>query len=307
MSKKLGEVIKQLRNNVNLSQAKLAEKTFYSQELISKIEKGTRSISPEMLVILSRVLKYDLVSLAKEIDYFESFEHYKIYNEMVMAIEKQNVLDLVKILDNEIVINEFTYGKVYLKKLYCECAVLAGVYGKPAESLEKCLMILNIDQETLKYFIPKLEQDRDYYACTSVLIKNLHDLKLYNERDIVINNIIFFLEENIFNEFRPISTIDYFWKKYYISTYNNKAQILFEDNQYEDALNICEKIIMYSIELQTLFLLHYLYKLRIEIYLKLNNYEKASELIKKFEHTCFFNNALDYFEQTLKEFNNKYF
>lgn len=291
---------------MNLTQVNLAELTFCSQELISKIEKGTRSISPELLIMLSKALKYDLVSLAKEIDSFENFEHYKVYNELVIAIEKQNILDLVRILDCEIVKNEFTYEKVYLKKIYCECGILADVYKKPLQSLEKCYMLLGITQDSLNNFLPKLEQDRDYYACISVLIKNLHDLKLHKERNIVIENTILFLEENIFNEFRPISTIDYFWKKYYISMHNNKAQILFDEKKFDESYCVCEKTIKYSIELQTLFILHYLYKLKIEILLMLGKNDDAIKLINKFESSCYFNNALDYFEQNMKHFNKEY-
>lgn len=306
MSKKLGAVIKQLRINVKLSQVDLSTQVFCSQELISKIEKGTRSVSSEMLIMLSKVLKYDLVSLAKEIDDFEKFEHYKVYNELVLAIEKQNANDLLRILECEIVKNEFNYEKVYLKKLYCECIVLAGVYKKPKESLEKCYLILGINQESLNQFVLKLDKDRDYYACTNVLLKNLHDLGLKKQRDTVINNIIYFLEEYIFNEFRPISTIDYFWKRYCICIFNNKAQILFEEMEYDKALKMCEKTIIYSIELQTLFLLHYLYKLQIEMLLELRKGSEAKKFFHKFQSACFFNNEHAYFQQSINFFEEKY-
>ncbi|HCC78496.1 MAG: hypothetical protein A2X25_09265 [Chloroflexi bacterium GWB2_49_20] len=90
----LGKRIREARLESNMSQAKLAEKAYFKQSSISKIEAGTRSVAAEEILYLS-------YALDKPIIYFFPKEFVYELSENELSLLEKELLIQVRHLSKE--------------------------------------------------------------------------------------------------------------------------------------------------------------------------------------------------------------
>lgn len=305
--KNIGEIIKYLRKSKKLSQEDLSELVGCSREFISQIERNKCNLPDYLILPLSKFLSHDISNLIKNIDKYENFNHYLISHKLIDLIEKKDNHSINLMLKNKTIVNEFDYGYPKVLKLYCS-SLIETVINKDIEmAIEICMQQLSLNNiYEIPNFKPTLGAYDRYYSTIIILGVNLHLVGKNELHKTLLFNTILFFEENIFNEFLPISTVDYFFKKYYILLLNNYADTLFTLGEFENALITCEKATLFAIDNQILYMVDLLTKLKIEILYNLNEVDKSKETYLQFKYICQLINNNSYFEDTTETFKIQY-
>lgn len=305
--KNIGEIIRFLRKSKNLSQENLSDLVGCSREFISQVERNKCNLPDYLLLPLSNFLTFDIPRLIKNIDKYNNFEHYILSCELIDLIEKNDNYGISTLLNNKIIINEFNYGYTNILKIYCMALVEKHINNNLNLSTKLCLQQLKIsDISNIDEFIPKLSQEDRYYSTILVLGANLHIIGDFKHHKILLNNTIDFLEQNIFNDLLPNSTISYYFKKFYIICLNNYADVHFTLNDLNNALIYCDKAIYISTKNNILFMLHLILKLKIEILYLLDKVDEAKEIYTDFKSICRLMQQLTYFESSSEKFKIQY-
>lgn len=104
----MGDLIRQARIEVNMSQAELAEKAYFRQAAISQIETGKRDVTASEIIYLSYALN-------KPITYF--------YSAYIINIKTED--DQLSILEQELLIQAKRLNPDDLKRLIAQARALA--------------------------------------------------------------------------------------------------------------------------------------------------------------------------------------
>lgn len=305
-NKALGSLVKQLRENNNLSQYQLGKITNISRSTLSMIEVGTRIPTEEQLLMLTRTLKFDLVTFSKNTTTYKTIEHYIIATELISAINEHSVKKIINIYEKNMMLIEFNYGSPMILKKYCEIIII--VYEKKDISLayKSTIEFLNIDINNLHKFKIPFNMPNYYYSLLVIVLYCLNFQKKYNEVLTLELIIIDFLESSYFNDDFPFLQIDTFYNKYYIVALNNLADTYFTLNQYKNALYNCNKGIKFSNKLNILSILPMLLIIKVEIQYNLNLISEAKETFIDFKSLCHITDNFNYFETYKKDFEIKY-
>lgn len=96
----LGKLIRDARIEANMSQGELAEKAYFRQSSISKIETGMRSLAAEDILYLSYALDKPIsYFFPKEFtEEFISKEEQQLEEELIMQVRRLDVGDLKKLI-----------------------------------------------------------------------------------------------------------------------------------------------------------------------------------------------------------------
>lgn len=304
MENNIGKLIRKLRIDRGLSQEQLANLCYRSRESISKFEKGLRNPSNAVLIELSLILEFDFVTYKMNIDKFKSDEHYIITHELIKCIDLHDNDKIIMLLNSDVVKNEFNYDEPLVIKQYCHILILINVYGDINGAYNLCVSYLEIDE--IKTFQPKINQYHQYYSIILNLIVCLNKMGEFENQLYLCAVTVNYLENTYFNHIIPHTSVDFFYKKYYIISLNNLADTHFYLNNLDDALKICNKGIQKSNELNILIILPMLLKLKIEIFCKLNNYCDAKSTYIQFNSFCEITNNVKYFEISTINFKKLY-
>ncbi len=305
--KNIGEIIRFLRKSKNLSQEQLSDLIGCTREFISQLERGKCNVPDYLVLPLSNFLNYDIPSLIKNIDKYNNFNHYVLSCRLINCIDSKNNIEINELLQNDIIINEFNYGYPLILKRYCVSLVELHINNDSNASIAVCLKQLDIENiNEVNEFSPKISQEDRYYSTILVLGVNLHLIGEEELHKTLLKNTLFFLEENIFNNVLPSSSINYFFKKFYIIILNNYSDILFNLNDWDLALSLCEKARLFAINNNILFLVELLLKLKIEILCSQDNYAFAKETYQEFKYICRFINKIEYYDASTELFKTKY-
>lgn len=166
--------------------------------------------------------------------------------------------------------------------------------------------VLNIKSlNDIKYFSPSLYNENRYYSTILLLGVNLHNLNKYTIHKQLLQNTLSTLEDHIYNDEISISLSSYFFKKYYVNLLNNYADALYTLKEYQTALDICIKAEDFSIKYSTLYMLHFVLKLKVETLYKLDNTDLANITFSNFKSLCYITKNLEYMESSIIDFKNK--
>lgn len=282
-----GKVIAMCRNNLNISQNKLAYKIGYKREYISQIERGVRPVPYKMLVPLSTALKYDFLNLFKSSDEYESFEHFRICQELVATINEKNIKQMMIKLDEVYSNKELGYGTPQIIIRYCEAYLQRYYYNDNNKSVNICLEILGLSSlDEIHHLKIKLYMDDRYYQCITLLTSNLHDLREYSYGITLSKGLVTILESNYFSNGLSSNLSTFFIKKLYIAALNNYSHFLNTINDQVNALLYCNKAIEFSKFYNISYMFEYLLKLKVEILYTLENYDNAKTEYKYFQTFC---------------------
>ncbi len=289
-----------------MSQLTLANMIGCERSLISKIELGKRTISNEYLIELSKALNFDFVTLNKNLKKYNNVSHYTLTYKLIDCVKNNDFTQMEKLLHDPMVINKFNYDKPLIIKLYCTALVEHHVHKNYKKSIDICFRSLDTNYKNINSFYPRQYQTHRYYSIILILGANFCMLKEYTLSKTLLESTINFLENNFFNETLPFSSIEYFYKKFYINILNNYADTLFILKDYENAFSYCEKAIIFANENDISFLIGLLLKLKFEILYNLNMIEKAKKTYFHFMATCELKGNIEYLEKTKKLIEEKY-
>ncbi len=306
MDYQLGDIIKEKRIEHGYTQQELADKIGYTRALLSKVEQSKRNPSYELLLELSYLLTFDFVTMYKNIGDYKSFKHYKLFHELLQAVEQRNINKISELLKNKTIKDEFTYGDTYIMREYCKSLVYLEIDKDVNKTHALCLNVLNIDESSIKDHRIKLNQPYNYYSLYMsyervLLFKN--DISTeYSLLEILVK----FLEKNYFNSIIPLTSIDFFYKKFYITVLNNLADVNFRLKNYEQSISICDKAIEKSKELNVLNMLYDIIMLKSENLFMIGEVEKARLFYSQLVDFCLLTNNNIFLERETKRLKQEY-
>lgn len=304
INKKIGHLIKRLRESRNISREQLAELTDYSKESIYKIENNLRNPSKNFLAALSKPLQFDFITYLNNINNYKSIEHFLITSELKQAIDTQNHDKIVELINSEIVSTEFTYGEPLIIAQYCKILIKIYVNKNINKAYKLCVSALNLSD--IRTFNPKINMPYQYYSIILSTTVCLHEKKQLESQLYLCETMIKFLENTYFNDIVPIASIEFFYKKYYIISLNNLADTYFHLNELDKASLTVSKGIKESVNLNVLNVLPILLKLKTEIECCCSNFYDAKKTYEQFNSLCEITNKEEYFDISTAAFKLKY-
>lgn len=302
----IGKIINFLRINKNLSQDQLANLTNVSRSVIAKIETGTRNPTEEQLIILSKKLNFDLNTFINKIHNYKSLEHYLLAYELTNLINTNHISNISDIIDKDPTFLELNYGEPKILKDYCETIVQIQIKNNIEAAYLSCINFFNIKDNNFSKFTPKINMPNQYYSMILNLWYCLCRKSDYKNSIILSNITISFFENLYFNDDLPFINIDNFYRKCYIICLNNLSDTLFMVNDYINALNVCNKAIEKSKQLNVLNILPMLSKLKVELLYNLDKIYEAQESYIDFKSICRLTDNIAYYEKSTTDFIAKY-
>lgn len=307
MKESVGKIVSDLRRKFGYTQLELAQLVYCSRQYVSHVENGVRPLSNKYVVPMSVALKFNFAQFIRQADKFETIEHYLITQEMIDYIGEAEYERLQKLLKKKTVVKEFTYGTPLLIKEYCEALVLTYIdkeYRAAEKSLLKTLGLKN--RYELTQLVIDFQDEERYYSCLALLacvlcLQGNHELAL-----MVVQKKIVFLEKFFFNNTVPPSAIEPYFRKLYIITLNNYADIAFNQENYQEALETCNKTKKVIVDSELAFALEVVMKLKVEALYKLDLIEEANKLYNEFKVVCKLKNSYDYFYNVNAYFSEEY-
>lgn len=298
------DLIKKLRKKNKLSQFQISELLNIPCSTYSMIESSHRKPNDEILVSLSNILNFDFITFSRKIKSYNSIEHYLLASELINYITLYDIGNIVNILENNSIIEEFNYGEPKIIKVYCEVLVLMHVKNDIELAYSTCVSFFKIDD--LSTFKPKINMPNQYYSLMLNLGYCLFKKDLFHESLILYNTLINFLENLYFKSELHFVHTPSFHKKYYIICLNNIADLYFTLENFDKALELCKKGIEKSNKLNILSILPSLINLKVEILCKLNNYSDAKLTYFQLKSLCEITDKLDYFNVSTEKLKNSY-
>lgn len=145
-----------------------------------------------------------------------------------------------------------------------------------------------------------------YYSAIQSLVCIFSMQKCYSKQKTICFILVDFLEQNYFNNIVPVTSIDVFYRKYYVVTLNNLADAYFSSNEYSEALTVCEKAINQCFTLDTNYAIFALLKLKVEILYNLNELTESKKTYNEFSVFCQIAKYHTYFENSTNKFKKIY-
>lgn len=273
----IGKIIAEKRKSKAMSQEDLAILLDCTQQFISKVERDKSGLSKIYQIKFSKIFDFDFVTLCNNLEHYRSLEHYLLSRELIIAIEEENRSKIKEILKDELLISEFNYGRPLILKLYSK-AVIA-LENKENERVFKFTLAVFEKDSILEMEDFKLETSQEYRYYSTILVLSIALEKTGHKALAlkVLKNTIDFLEASYFNVL-AISSIEYFFKKFYIAVLNNYSDLLFILGENNLALETCDKAIKFAIKNKILYTLDFLFYLKIEILYYLDRINEAKNL-----------------------------
>lgn len=293
-------LIKNLRLKKSLTQFQISKLLNIPSSTYSMIETGRRSVSNDILIPLSNILDFDFVTFSKNIHKYKTLEHYLLATELLQLIYLDDADKFTYILRNSPLINEFDYGEPQIIRTYCEVLSLIKVENNIDLAYDTCIDFLKI--KNLENFQPKMNMPNQYYCIILNLGYCLHQKNLHAETITLYTTLIGFLENLYFNPNIPFINTPSFHRKYYIICLNNIADVHFTLNNFDIALQMCNKGILKSSEYNVLIILPTLLILKVEILCKLDDYATAKSTYVQFKSLCEITSKMSYFETYTNKF-----
>ncbi len=307
MKKSFGNLIKETRIKNGFSQQELSEHTTYSRDYLSKIEVGKRNPSDDFLVSISTTLNFDFSTLYKKLNNFRSLDDYFFTNKLVEYIETKDIDRIKQMLENEITAYKMNYGEPRMTKEYCQALIIFYIDSNIDKTLHYCLDILEITYDKLDDYEIKVSSPY-YYSLLLLLGHIMSEKNDYDMLENFLKKFLTFIDNYYLNDILPIYSVEYYYKKLYITILNNYADTLLKLGECQLALNQCDKAIDMSNKLNILSLLPYLYKMKVEILYVTGNSLEAKQNLNYFQCICditnnnkYYDNIINYFK---KQFNN---
>lgn len=307
MNNNVGELISYNRNKVKMSQSELAKKMFCSRQNISHLENGKRQLKNEYIFPLSNILKFNFKQYVSNSYKFQNLQHYLIAQDLIDAVNSFDYDKIEKLHNDDILSNEFNYGCALVLRDYTKAVYINKKYNDYAYAEQLILNLLQVENRNdLLNFTPTFHDEERYYS-SIVLLSNI--LQKQNEIELastVIKNTLDFIELYYINDNIPSQSVDIFFRKLHIALLNNYSHLLFEQNNFEEALIYINTAYDMIIKYDILYSLDFILQLKVEILYKLNRIEESQDTYNDFKYACKIKNKHDYFNTVSQSFSEIY-
>ncbi len=282
---KLGQVVKKLRIYRKMSVKALSIKSGLSERQIYRIESGQEQTSKIITInLLSEALRFNLSDYLKIMSYFDSFDQYIEYTNLLSHINKKNLKQIRAFL-NRYSTNKLPYAHenlLYQAILYAKTMLVSENKSGNEKGLTYCYKALNMTETRFSPLNISSFITTEFSLLIFCQLENfLYRSAKYEESLLVTKKIIEYIEENYLNENFVALTLPHMVLRVYITELNNYADYLFKNNQYEESLKLA--ILAYNIlkSYRSCFAIDLIFILLIENNYLLNDIEKANEYLKK--------------------------
>ncbi len=303
----LGNLIAKLRKDNNITQDALADSISCSRSYISYLERNQRALQPEYCTPLSKVLNFNLKQYLHSYHKYKSIDHYILVTNIIELLNDGNFQKAKSILKNNKTVSELSYGSAYIIKVYCS-ALVSVVVDKDYISSEKAILkLLNIkSRRMVSQFTPDFSDEERYYSAIILLSNIFANQKEYKHVISLLSNTIDFLEKHIFDKTYQKETINIYFRKLYVTAYNNYADAFFNLKEYSEALKYCNVACTLVKDYELNHVWEMVLKLRIEILYMMDKIDEAQEVYNDFKTICRLKEKTEYFHSTNNVFITKY-
>ncbi len=283
----IGETIKYLRTRNSLTQSQLGEKVKYSREQIARIESGHSKPSPNLLLELSKIFNFNLVSLLQIYNDFTSIEAYEGYRHLRIAIDNKDLKKIEYFSKELCTLEDFSKGEPLQLIMYCNALILAYSKHDYEGSINACLTALEvIYKENYSDLLISEHLTDTSYSILFLLCNNYHAIGSIDFYKELAEAILFNFQNIIFTEKLSIYDHSYNTQRRYLIAINNMAQVFFELSDYQESLTLIDKGIELSNEFDILTQLPYFVFLKVECMYKLEKISNAQEQYIIFKSLC---------------------
>ncbi len=306
----IGEKIKILRINNNLSRVQLANILGYSEHYIKSLELNKREPTTIILEELEKVLNFDFKKFNEVLNRFTNEISFNTYNEIYEAISARDIDKLEKIYLSSFSADKDNTDEFSQLLLYCK-AIVNSVKNKDFEEAKNnCIKGIKIDKknfdvENIEFITTQLFSETSYSLLVSLTVQYILlgeidkgkkiTTALYNNfNNVILNNGI------------PINYYGTRIKKIYIVVINNLADICFNEYQFKESLELCNKGIALSHTFDTLNSLELLLKLKMENLYMLQRFNETKLAYIALYSICAIKENTNYLHNTNKVIKENY-
>ncbi len=292
----LGDLICKLREINNITQEELAQSINCSRSYISYLERNQRNLQPEYCTPLSRALNFNFKVYLRNYHKYNSINHYILTNKIIDLLNESNYDKAQFVLENDNNINELSYGAAYIIKVY-STTLIKVVNNQDYISAEKDILnLLKINSRNkIAEFTPDFSDEERYYSSIILLSNILASQGEYKYVVSLLSNTIDFLEKHLFDEIYSKETIDLYYRKLYITAYNNYADAFFNLGEYSEALKYCNITCELIVKYELNHIWELVLKLKIEVLCSMNKFDEAQMVYDDFKVICKLKGMTDYF------------
>ncbi len=302
-----GDIIKNSRIKLGLSQCDLSEVLDFSDRQMSRVENNKSGLSLGRLEILSDELKYNFVKLNTQTARFKTYFDYVAFCELDKVLITLDANEIQRVLDKFDILEIFDYGEQEILKYYALSVIHSD--SNIDISMKFALKGLGLKEfsiERVKFILNDSLIEDSTIAILSVISKNIFNSQEY-DKAFTLSKIIFDYFNNIlFSKDRYFLEQSFFIKRQFIVAINNYAHMNFEFKNYTFSLELCDIAISKCIEYNILNYLFYIYKLKMENHYLLNDLQSAVECYFQVYSYCLTFNKQDYYHDLVKTLKNQY-
>ncbi len=293
----INNLVKQLRIEYGYSQKDLATLIHCSPQHISRLEKGHREVTDELISSLSKVFNVDFFHLKSKLERFNSIADYTDFYFLRQCIEKEDFVGIEeKIHELDACPNRFNYGDPLLLKQYCKALILSIQHKEYIQSTELCYFALNCSEEDLLSFVGNSPKISTYYSIAFLLLFNYYHVGKIDTALKISEQLLKHFRQMQNNSYFSFVNQEYFFNKAYISILNNSGYLQLENKEYSIALDIANLALDTCNKLNQLKYLSSLYDLKFECLYNLERFSEAKDVYKDFISICRITDNLTYFE-----------
>ncbi|WOO87427.1 helix-turn-helix transcriptional regulator [Mollicutes bacterium LVI A0039] len=296
----IGDLIKAKRVELGLTQSYLNKHFHYSDTFFSKIESGKVEIPTSILPELSNILNVDLKHIYMHSHIFSNYSEYNLYFQLNNAINNADIIAMKAILNtiDDNYLSSLKEGELYYMIIYANSLLL--FFEDKYKSIEYCQSALKININDIKDL--NIMYDRQI-AVYTILIAALFDCNKISE-SFTISTLLtdYMCSKN--QSIASYSEHTFEFQTMQMAVINNHAHMLYKLHKYKDSIYYCE----YAISLMSNSIMHKsmpLYKLKLENYIMLEEYDQTDECISKLKTISEYLNS-PYWQETECKLKNDY-
>ncbi len=302
-----GNVIKNSRIRLGLSQCDLSEILDFSNRQMSRVENNKSGLSLGRLEILSDELNFNFVKLNNQTVRFKTYLDYVAFCELDKVLITLDTKEIKRVIENFNILESYNYGEMETLKFYALSVIHSD--NDVSSSMKfalKGLGIKNFTIEKIQFILKDSLIEDSTIAIISVISKNLFNL---NEMELAfeLSKILFDYFNNItFSKERDFIDQSFFIKRQFIVAINNYAHMNFVFKNYKVAIELCDLALAKCLEYNILNYLFYIYKLKMENHYYLDEFYDAVECYFLVHAHCTTFNKRDYFYELADTVKNQY-
>ncbi len=305
----IGEVIRQLREEKNLTREDLACQLNTSISTIKRIETGKVNITSYTRMLLEGFFNININEYQHILKIYNNYTTYVIYNNLKESIYQKNLKQISKYSKEMKTKGDKSKGEPFF--LYQFSLMIISYENKKYKKAVKIgfdtLNKIEFGTETidnsnhLTELIKSTRLSPTLYSIINLLAISQDKIDTENRCCNLMEELFTHFKERIFNEEILVDKFKYEYRDKFIMIILNYASSLYDIGEYNNSIEISSLGIEKCIEYNNYRLLERLYSSRVKSYRKLNDYKKADSDIEKCIFICKMKGNESFLKQLIDE------